>query len=112
MNILTQLKDLKALASRMKALWDTLAETCSEMFSKYSSQLAEHDTKIQTLDEKKVNKSDIPSDLSNLEARVKALELKNTEVTANAFTVTFEDLDAIDSSQIGVWNESLKRIEF
>lgn len=112
MNILTQLKDLKALASRTKVFWDLLAEACEEMFSKQSAQLNEHDTQIQDLDEKKANKSDIPSDLSSLEARVKALELAGTEVTKNAFSITFEDLDAVDSSQIGVWNRSLKRIEF
>lgn len=98
MNILVQLKDLKASSLRQKNLVADVAAATTAA--------------LEEMDETKANKSDIPSDLSNLEVRIKALELRMTEITANAFAVTFEDLDDIDASQIGIWNSSLNRIEF
>lgn len=55
--------------------------------------------------------SDIRQTISDLQAAVEALELKyDTDITDNAFTVTFGDLSAVTVT--GVWNATLGRIEF
>lgn len=54
---------------------------------------------------------EIRSSIDALEASVKALELKyGTDVTENAFTVSFGTLD--DVTVTGVWNADQARIEF
>ncbi len=54
---------------------------------------------------------DIRSAINALDAAVKGIELKYaTNITDNAFTVTFESLTGLVVT--GVWNESQARIEF
>ena len=54
---------------------------------------------------------DLRSSMAGLEAAVQAMALKwSTNVTENAFTVTFEALDEVDAA--GVWNVPMARIEF
>jgi len=49
--------------------------------------------------------------VEDVELRLKHLELKHsTNVTDNAFSVTFASLDGVEAA--GVWNQALARIEF
>lgn len=70
------------------------------------------DQKVSTHNTDSSAHLNIQKNLDKLEQDVVKLKLQNSQVTENAFTVTFENLDAIDSSQIGVWNEAAQRIEF
>ena len=54
--------------------------------------------------------SDIRTKIAELETNLKALELKDAEVTENPYTVTFASLDGL--SVTGVWNADSARIEF
>ena len=54
---------------------------------------------------------DIRASLSELDAAIKALDLKyGTNVTKNPFSVTFTSLDGVEVE--GVWNAEQGRIEF
>ena len=66
---------------------------------------------ISTHDESHDAHSDIRVMIAKLRADLAALTLKTaTDITQNAFTVTFEALD--NTTVSGVWNSSMARIEF
>lgn len=66
---------------------------------------------ISTHDESHDAHSDIRVMIAKLRADLAALTLKTaTDITKNAFTVTFEALD--NTTVSGVWNASMARIEF
>lgn len=54
--------------------------------------------------------SDIRTNITSLQAKMKQLEMKFSDVTANAFTVDFDTLDGVTIT--GVWNASQARIEY
>lgn len=54
---------------------------------------------------------DLGSNLAGLDARLELLELMyRTQVNGNPFTVSFSDMSGLEVT--GVWNETLKRVEF
>lgn len=54
----------------------------------------------------------IQRSLDNLQQDFLEFKLQFGKVTQNAFSITFENLDDIDASQIGIWNVEMRRIEF
>lgn len=69
------------------------------------------DRRIALHDEASDSHADIRILLTKLRADLDALALKTaTNITKNAFTVTFENLDK--TAVTGVWDEPLARIEF
>nr|DAK97557.1 MAG TPA: hypothetical protein [Caudoviricetes sp.] len=66
---------------------------------------------ISTHDDSADAHKDIRTMLAKLRADLSALALKTaTDITQNAFTVTFEVLN--NTTMTGVWNTSMARIEF
>lgn len=84
--------------------WDADAYTKSQTDGKISDAVNAHNTSPTA-------HPDILAAVAALETEVEALNLKfGTDVTGNAFSVTFSTLD--DVIVTGVWNTAQARIEF
>lgn len=70
------------------------------------------DAKITTHNKDEMAHPSLLKAVNELEQEIVKLKMQNTQITENAFSITFEDLDAVDASQIGIWNKAAQRIEF
>lgn len=80
------------------------AYTKSQTDSKVSTGVSNHNSSASA-------HSDIRAAIAEVEADVRSIDLKyGTNVTQNAFTVTFGTLSGLTVT--GVWNQSQARVEF
>lgn len=88
-------------------LKDALARTISE----HNADQEAHPGILSRLDTLDTGLESVKNDEENLDGRLGLLELMyRTQVNGNPFTVSFTDLS--DLIVTGVWNDTLKRVEF
>lgn len=88
-----------------------MKEVLERTIKEHNADPGAHPSILSRLDGLDTNLELVKNDGENLDARLGLLELMyRTQVNGNPFTVSFSDMS--DLLVTGVWNETLKRVEF
>ena len=88
-----------------------MKEVLERTIMEHNADPGAHPSILSRLDGLDTNLELVKNDGENLDARLGLLELMyRTQVNGNPFTVSFSDMS--DLLVTGVWNETLKRVEF